>query len=258
MKSFNKILHKWWDRFPEGNYKNQLRVAQRNYLNSGGARFGLRDGIFSVEVDGATFQTIDHPFGIAHEHYQAKYRLQRGDVAIDAGAFNGHISLLFSLKVGPSGRVIAIEPDDKNIVIMQKNILLNQSVHNITMTRDVLWNSSGEVEFSEQGGVASSVYYKPASQPLVTKKTITLDDLVRNLALPRVNLIKMDIEGAEINALSGAIDCIKKYKPNFAIASYHIVNNQPTRFFVEQFLACYDYVVETIFYGSECVTYGSS
>ena len=125
------------------------------------------------------------------------------------------------------------------------------------MRRDLLWSSNNEVEFSEQGGVGSSALYKPVGGHFTTKKAITIDSLVEDLKLSKIDLIKMDIEGAEINALLGAKECIRKLKPNFAIASYHIVEQQPTRFFVEKFLAEYDYVVETIFYGSECITYGS-
>jgi FkbM family methyltransferase len=252
------MMHKLWDKLPEWSYKEHIRILQRNYLHSDRAKFSLQEGIFSVKIDGVTFRTIDHPFGVAEEHYQAKYKLKQGDIGIDAGAFNGHISLLFSLKVGKSGRIIAIEPDEKNLALLQKNILLNQSVQNLTMIGDILWSSNGEVEFSEQGGVGSSALYKPEGQRMMIKKAITIDSLVENLDLPKLNLIKMDIEGAEIDALLGAVDCIKKYRPNFAIASYHIVNNTPTRFAVEQLLEQYGYVVETIFYGSECITYGSS
>ena len=51
--------------------------------------------------------------------------------------------------------------------------------------------------------------------------TTTLDDYVFNNSLKVVDLIKMDIEGSEINALKGAIKTIKKFKPNLIISAYH-------------------------------------
>lgn len=257
-KRFIKIIHKLWDKLPEGNYKEQARVFQRNYFaRNTRATFSVQNGVFSVEVDGVQFHTIDHPFGVAHEHYQEKYKLREGDICIDAGAYNGHLSLLFSLKVGSSGHVIAVEPDDKNFGLIKRNLHLNGSIHNITIINNLLWSSNKKVEFSELGTVGSSVFYKPVGKPVISKDTITIDDLVETHNLPRMDLIKMDIEGAELEALNGAVNCIKKYRPNFAIASYHIIDNTPTRFVVEQFLKQYDYIVETIFYGAECVTYAS-
>lgn len=243
---------------PEKECKDHIRIIQRNYLHRRRAKFKLQKNIFTAAMDGVVFRTFDHPFDVAQENYQAMYEVKKGDVVIDAGAYNGHLSLLFSLKAGATGRVISIEPDKENLALTQKNILLNSSIKNIAIISGVLWDSSEEIEFSEQGGVGSSAYYKPAGSSITTRTTITLDHLVKNLHLSKIDLIKMDIEGAEVRALLGAVECIRKYKPNFAIASYHIINNVPTRFAVEEFLQSHGYKVETVFYGSECITYGTT
>jgi hypothetical protein len=60
-------------------------------------------------------------------------------------------------------------------------------------------------------------------------------------------MIKMDIEGAEIEALQGAVGIIKKYSPRFAIASYHKKNNQETCYWVENFLTERGYSTESFF-----------
>ena len=66
----------------------------------------------------------------------------------------------------------------------------------------------------------------------------------------------MDIEGAEIEALEGCIQTIKNLEPNFAIASYHIVNNEQTFIKVEKFFASINYPYKTVtFRGNEIITF---
>ena len=66
----------------------------------------------------------------------------------------------------------------------------------------------------------------------------------------------MDIEGSEIKALEGARNSISSLKPNFTIASYHIVENEPTYKKVEEFFTEMNYPYKTIFYDDgEIITY---
>jgi hypothetical protein len=51
--------------------------------------------------------------------------------------------------------------------------------------------------------------------------TVTLDDLVGERGLERVDFIKLDIEGAEVNALEGAANTLRRHRPRLAIAAYH-------------------------------------
>jgi hypothetical protein len=53
----------------------------------------------------------------------------------------------------------------------------------------------------------------------------TIDNLVAELALERVDFIKMDIEGAELNAIRGAAQTIRRFRPRLAIAVYHAVEH---------------------------------
>jgi FkbM family methyltransferase len=84
---------------------------------------------------------------------------------------------------------------------------------------------------------------------------ITLDDLLFKIKPERLDMIKMDIEGAEIEALQGAVGIIEKYSPRFTIASYHKKNNQKTSYWVKNFLTERGYSTET-FFPPHLTTYG--
>jgi hypothetical protein len=55
--------------------------------------------------------------------------------------------------------------------------------------------------------------------------TLSIDDFVKRNRIPKVDFIKMDIEGAELSALRGAVETLKTSKPKLAIAVYHDVND---------------------------------
>jgi hypothetical protein len=75
----------------------------------------------------------------------------------------------------------------------------------------------------------------------------TLDDLISELRLPQLDLIKMDIEGSEIEALKGAVNTLTTLKPHLAIASYHYRGQNQTFHAVEEFLIKNHYDVTTFF-----------
>ncbi len=71
----------------------------------------------------------------------------------------------------------------------------------------------------DESGPGSSIATRKFT--LETVKTISIDDFVLAETLEHIDLIKMDIEGSEQDALFGAFDCIAKYRPKLAIAIYH-------------------------------------
>jgi hypothetical protein len=74
--------------------------------------------------------------------------------------------------------------------------------------------------------------------------------------IKQIDLIKMDIEGAEIQAMQGAVRIIKSYNPNLVIASYHIVDGKPTYLWLEDFFKKINYPYKTIkFRYNEIITF---
>lgn len=83
----------------------------------------------------------------------------------------------------------------------------------------------------------------------------TLDAIARDHDLDRLDFVKMDVEGAEIQALKGSQKVLQLYRPFFAIASYHEINGSRTYPIVERFLTEYGYNVKTG-YAQHLTTYG--
>jgi FkbM family methyltransferase len=140
-------------------------------------------------------------------------------VVLDVGACYGDSTLLFSKIVGKNGKVFAFEMSEKNIAILEKNIALNNASNVQIINKAVSNSSNAELRYIDSGPGSNLVEDKDQKTKNVT--TVTIDDFCSKSHLDRLDLIKMDIEGAETLALEGASNAIEKYRPSLAIAIYH-------------------------------------
>ena len=144
------------------------------------------------------------------------------DVVIDCGGCWGDTPLEFSASVGRKGKVFVFEYIPKNLQILEKNLSLNQVLKNrIEVIPHPVWESSGISFAVEDSGPASKISRNNFSSDEQSVTTLSIDELVEFREIPTVDFIKMDIEGAELNALKGALTTIQKFKPKLAISVYH-------------------------------------
>lgn len=148
---------------------------------------------------------------------------RRGDIVIDAGACFGDTVLAFAISVGSAGVVHSFEPIPAQREFYERNQSRNPAIGQIMRLHEcALTNISDAVLQFANYGAGSRI----AENGSITKvKTITIDDFVDRLALPRVDFIKMDIEGAEEKALAGAKTSIRRFRPQLAISAYHSIND---------------------------------
>ena len=105
----------------------------------------------------------------------------------------------------------------------------------------------------------SSILVRSANTTLVVDTGPDFRYQMLREKINKLDFIKMDIEGAEIQALEGARNTILSLMPHFTIASYHIVENEVTYKKVEEFFAEINYPFETIFYDDgEIITYAGT
>jgi FkbM family methyltransferase len=148
--------------------------------------------------------------------------VEPGDIVIDAGACWGDTSLYFANKAGIKGKVYGYEFIPHNMDIFNTNIKLNPELEKrITLVNNAVWNISGLKVFYQDKGPGSIVEIEKFNNATGEVLTLSIDDLAMKEQIGKINFIKMDIEGAELNALKGAVSTLNKDKPKLAISIYH-------------------------------------
>lgn len=149
--------------------------------------------------------------GIANKRnkpYKKLYKLQKGDICIVAGASIGIDVMEIASTVGEEGEVVAIEPEPLNLEYLRKNVQLND-FRNVEIVGKGLWSEQGTTNlFLTNNTTHHSVVQKEIMstgiEGNVTIQTATLDDILVELGINEVDLLFMNIEGAELEALKGA------------------------------------------------------
>jgi FkbM family methyltransferase len=136
-----------------------------------------------------------------------------GYVAFDCGANQGIFTCAFATLAGPSGKVIAIEPQDYAVDAIRNNIHRN-GLGNVIVEHAAVSDFEGSATLDvSRGAVSASIIRDFGRQSAQTVPTVTLASVAEREGLDRLDLIKLDVEGAEHSALRGAEGLLVKYKP---------------------------------------------
>lgn len=143
--------------------------------------------------------------------------LTPGAVCIDVGAQMGYLSLAMATSAGRTTLVHAFEPEDINAARFRENMALN-NIQNVQLHREAVSNIEGTLHLflskTANAGTHSTLY----NERTVTEESIqipatTLDAFARATNLPRLDLIKVDVEGAEFEVIQGADSVLRTYRP---------------------------------------------
>jgi FkbM family methyltransferase len=141
------------------------------------------------------------------------FKVSEGEVVIDAGIHFGGTPIEFAKATGSRGKVIAFEPNAENYIEAKKN---TAEYENIVIVNEALGDFQGPV-FMAPAGAGTTI----GNHGTISVQQNTIDAYVDQHSLMKVDLIKMDIEGSEVQAINGAANTIKKFRPKLAIAAYH-------------------------------------
>jgi FkbM family methyltransferase len=133
-----------------------------------------------------------------------------GDVVFDVGTNAGGLALMMSRLVGPRGIVLAFEASPRIIDKTHYN-LVKAGCHNVTLFHKAVWHRSGDLVYMASGDHLNDRIQEGASAGM-TVRTVALDDLAAAGDF-RPSFIKMDIEGAEFDALGGMQKLLAEVRP---------------------------------------------
>lgn len=153
---------------------------------------------------------------------EVDFKVEKGDYVIDGGACYGDTALYFAHDAGEDGKVFSFEFLQDNLNVFEKNLELNPKLKDrIKLFQNALWENSNENLFIVENGPASYCSMSEPGNYTQKVETKSIDDLVESGEIPKVDFIKFDIEGAEMEAIKGCEKTIKKFKPKLAICLYH-------------------------------------
>lgn len=140
--------------------------------------------------------------------YEQGVKIPRGSVVVDVGANVGIFTVYAAARVGPRGKVIAIEPSSENVDVLRKNLELNDIENAVVIHAGASATDQTLKLFLAQESFCNSFIEEPEQYTGRSERVRVrpLDDLLLETGTDRgaVRFIKIDVEGAEMDVLVGA------------------------------------------------------
>lgn len=167
------------------------------------------------------------------QYFEFPELFRKGTAFVDGGAFDGDTSIRFARWCGGEySKILAFEPDPENRLQCQKNMEAAE-LHCFEVVEAGIGSADGEQLFAgadgSSGHIMSQAVEAPFTVPqrplslaeddtVLSIRTVPLDSLTRDI---EVGFIKLDVEGAELDALRGALQTIRRDKPLLTLSVYH-------------------------------------
>lgn len=155
-------------------------------------------------------------------HYGKFYDLKPGDVVLELGAYKGYFALRAAKDVGPTGRVLAVEPLPTNCEVLRMNVRENELAQ-IDVFENAIWKTSKEIVFHTSENQLNSIN----KEKVVRKSTeirvqgLSIDDLIEKAGLEKIDFVRVQLNGVEQEALEG-FTSVEEYRPVLMIAVPYI------------------------------------
>ena len=149
-------------------------------------------------------------------------RVRRGDVVLDCGANVGTFAR-HALEAGAQ-KVVAIEPGPDSVECLRRNFASEMAADRLIVYPKGVWDKEDVMPLivDKNGSLGDGFVIRRQGDHLGATVPLTrIDTLAGELKLERVDFIKMDIEGAEKEALRGAQETLRRFRPRLAISAYH-------------------------------------
>jgi FkbM family methyltransferase len=176
----------------------------------------------------------DYTFMTGHEdEIEEHFTPKGGDTVVDVGAHAGHYTLVSSKRVGANGKVVAIEADQGNFEILNRNIKLN-GLTNIIPLNYAAYSKQTKLKLylpDEESGFTIyntiMVNRTASGEKFIEVNANTLDYILQQNGISHadINWIKIDVEGAELEVLKGATSILSESKDIALLIEVHGLDN---------------------------------
>lgn len=188
--------------------------CKRTLMGPGEVESGPASGLrFDAGADTGRFARGDYELPVQHALASL---VQRGDVCYDIGANLGFFSVLLGRMVGAEGSVYAFEPVPANVSMIERNARLN-GLENIRVKRVALTRADGEAELllacHVGGAVLKSAGTPPDLSGILMVQTASIDSLISRAQIEFPDIVKIDVEGAEMDVLLGMEGLLQEKSP---------------------------------------------
>lgn len=161
------------------------------------------------------------------EYYIEHVKPEPGDVFIDAGvSADLTITEQIAITIGKEGKIYSFEPEPYCFKEAKEKINKSPNCKNVEIFEFGLWDKKDQLQISADTSASRICDNDSIINESITKSNlcdlITLDEFVVENKVNKIDYIKLDIEGAELNALKGAINTIRTFKPKLAVCVYHV------------------------------------
>lgn len=182
-------------------------VIQNRVVIINGVKYYLSDTRFE------SFITL---FAEYEKHVWEYFKPAKGDVFIDVGAHVGKYTLQVARIVEDDGLVIAIEPHPENYQALLKGIQLN-GFKNIIALNVAAWNKECKIKLFIHDAAVHHSTKIDLGLGQIEVQARTIDQVIDELDVKRVNWVKIDVEGAEVEVLRGLKKTLASHNPRLII-----------------------------------------
>lgn len=189
MRDYRRIVLNWLTRLRYYGFRNAYALKKNL----------KKDNLFSLEINHHKFflrgGTVD--FAVMDSILRkGEYNVDPGfnpEIIVDAGANIGASTLYFRLRY-PHAHIYAIEPERSNFELLQKNL---RHYKGITLENCAIWPENKELFISNPGAEKYAFQMTEARESADIIPGVTMDYIMDRWQLPHIDLLKMDVEGAE-------------------------------------------------------------
>jgi FkbM family methyltransferase len=178
-----------------------------------------------------------------------QFRPKTGDTVVDVGAHIGLYTIIAAKRVGPTGKVIAIEPDPENCNLLKRNVELN-NLTNVIISECAAFSSNTKLKLYSPGKergftkLSTVMSARALTETFLDVDANTLDHLMVMQGIMQANWIKIDVEGAELEVLKGATTTLSVSDDIRLLIEVHNIKDVDLHTNIVDFLQAYNFYSE--------------